>query len=66
MSSSHVDIDKPNKMSINPSLTQSVAGVQRDAAKRQHDEEFKAKAAAPNEKIEKPNLPRVSSKVHKQ
>ena len=66
VSSSHVDTDKPNKMSINPSLTQSVAGVQRDAAKRQHDEEFKAKAAAPNEKIEKPTLPRVSSKVHKQ
>ena len=56
VSSSHVDTDKPNKMSINPSLT----------AKRQHDEEFKAKAAAPFEKIEKPNLPRVSSKVHKQ
>lgn len=33
VSSSHVDTDKPNKMSINPSLTQSVAGVQRDAAK---------------------------------
>ena len=34
VSSSHVDTDKPNKMSINPSLTQSVAGVQRDAAKQ--------------------------------
>ena len=32
VSSSHVDTDKPQMMSINPSLTYSVAGVSRDHA----------------------------------
>ena len=59
VSSSHVDTDKPHKMSINPSLTYSVAGVSRDV-RRQQEEEIKQRAAAPSDKIEKPNLPRVS------
>jgi len=61
VSSSHMDTDKPNKMSINPSLTQSaVAGGQRDVAKRKQKEEYKLRAAAPIDNFERPNLPRVS------
>ena len=33
VSSSHIDTDKPH-MSINPSLTQSVAGISRDGPKK--------------------------------
>lgn len=65
ISSSHVDTDQPNKMSINPSLTQSVAGVQRDTAKQELEEEFKSRAAAPIDSFERPNLPRISQKVNK-
>ena len=35
VSSSQFENDKPYKMSINPSLTYSVAGISRDAAKKQ-------------------------------
>ena len=67
VSSSHVDTDKP-LMSINPSLTYSVAGVDRDMASNKQEnvreEEYKRSPRTtqmrPAVGQERPNHPRVS------
>jgi len=66
VSSSHVETEKRN-MSINPSLTYSVAGVSRDVQKQQtqaKEESNKVRSEdEPLKSAEKPNLPKTSKKV---